>query len=445
VRVQFTKAIVAVATLSALGLGPAWGQAQQPSPSSSQPTQQQGQPGQPQWKDAAEYELYESMRRESVPQKRLELLDSWTKKNPDTAMRELRLQAYLETYRQLNQADRMLEAARELLTVNPKNPAGQYWACALVVSANSVKPEDLSLAERSARGLLATERPAGVSDEQWKQSKQQVDILAYRTLGWVALQRKDWTVAETNLTRELELNTVDAQASLWLGSAIRGQQKPERQSEALFHFARAAAYDGATGALDAAGRKQMEGYVQNAYTKFHGQDPEGLQQLLTLAKSGAFPPPGFKILSIDEVAAQRHEQLKRTNPALAIWVTIKSGLTAEDGAAYFEQYVKNSVLPPENQPALRGTVISGRPELRPTVLVLGIEKPDVAEVTLRVDAALPGKVAVGQQIDFRGVATEFAPQPFMLTFEVEKKNISGWPAPPPTPKKAVRRPVARKK
>jgi tetratricopeptide (TPR) repeat protein len=444
VRVQFTKAIVAVATLTALGLGPAWGQAQQPSPDSSQPTQQQGQPGQPQWKDTAEYELYESMRKELVPQKRLELLDSWTKKYPDTAMRELRLQAYLETYRQLDQAGRMLETARELLTVNPKNPAGQYWACALVVSTNSVKPEDLSLAERSAQGLLATERPAQVTDEQWKQSKQQVDIMAYRTLGWVAVQRKNWTVAETNLTQELKLNPLDAQASMWLGSAIRGQQKPERQSEALFYFARAAAYDG-PGALLLPDRKQMEGYLQKAYATFHGQDPEGLQQLLTVAKSNAFPPEGFKILSEAEVLAQRHELLKRTNPALAIWVTIKSGLTAEDGAAYFEQYVKNTVLPPENQPALRGTVISGRPELRPTVLVLGIEKPDVAEVTLRVDAALPGRVAIGQQIDFRGVATEFAAQPFMLTFEVEKKNISGWPTPPPPPKKAARRPVVRKK
>jgi len=444
VRVQFTKAIVAVATLSALGLGPAWGQTQQPSPNSSQPTQQQGQPGQPQWRDTAEYELYDSMSKQSTPQKRLELLDSWTKKYPDTAMRELRLQTYLETYRQLDQADRMLEAARELLTVNPKNPAGQYWACALVVSTNSVKPqsvkpEDLSLAERSAQGLLATERPAQVTDEQWNE----VHRMAYRTLGWVAVQRKNWTVAETNLTQELKLNPLDAQASLWLGSAIRGQQKPERQSEALFYFARAAAYDG-PGALALADRKQMEGYLQKAYAAFHGQDPEGLQQLLTLAKTNAFPPEGFKILSEAEVLAQRHEQLKRTNPALAIWVTIKSGLTAEDGAAYFEQYVKNTVLPPENQPALRGTVISGRPELRPTVLVLGIEKPDVAEVTLKVDAALPGKVAVGQQIDFRGVATEFAAQPFMLTFEVEKKNISGWPAPPP-PKKAVHRPVARKK
>jgi tetratricopeptide (TPR) repeat protein len=384
------------------------------------------------------------MRKELVPQKRLELLDSWTKKYPDTAMRELRLQAYLETYRQLNQADRMLEAARELLTVNPKNPAGQYWACALVVSTNSVKPEDLSLAERSAQGLLATERPAQVTDEQWRQSKQQVDLMAYRTLGWVAVQRKNWTVAETNLTQELKLNPLDAQASLWLGSAIRGQQKPERQAEALFYFARAAAYDG-PGALALADRKQMEGYLQKAYTAFHGQDPEGLQQLLTVAKTNAFPPEGFKILSEAEVLAQRHELLKRTNPALAIWVTIKSGLTAEDGAAYFEQYVKNALLPPENQPALRGTVISGRPELRPTVLVLGIEKPDVAEVTLRVDVALPGKVAVGQQIDFRGVATEFAAQPFMLTFEVEKKSINGWPAPPPPPKKAARRPVVRKK
>jgi hypothetical protein len=64
------------------------------------------------------------------------------------------------------------------------------------------------------------------------------------------------------------------------------------------------------------------------------------------------------------------------------------------------------------------------------------------EVTLKFDAPVPGSPAPGTKIQFRGVASTFTKEPFMVTFETEKKNITGWPAPEPPAKKA---PVRRTK
>ena len=55
-------------------------------------------------------------------------------------------------------------------------------------------------------------------------------------------------------------------------------------------------------------RQTIHNYIQKVYTTFHGQDPQGFQQLLQMARSQAFPPPDFKILSADELKAERDKQ-----------------------------------------------------------------------------------------------------------------------------------------
>jgi tetratricopeptide (TPR) repeat protein len=458
VRVQLSTAIVAIAILSILCLGSAWSQTPQ-EPAQQQPAQpatsaapaqqtppaqaQPETPKQPQWKDRQEYDLVESIRKETDPNKKLELLNQWKEKYPTTDFKVMRLEVYIETYQALKDPAKMLETAKELLTVDPKNLKALYWTSVLIVSLNPTapSPDALDLAAKTANGLLTAEKPAQTSEEQWKQSQPEMQAIGHRTLGWVAMQRKDWPEAEKQFKAELQNNQRDAQASYWLGTAILAQKKPEQQSEALYAFARAASYDG-PGALDPAGRKQIENYVQKAYNTFHGEDPDGFQKLMALAKTSALPPADFKIASKEEIKAQKEAELEKTNPALAFWLRLKAALSAPDGVQYFETGMKDAMVPPEDQPAFSGTVISGRPILRPTQVVVGVDKPDVGEVTLKLDGPLPGRVEPGTVIKFRGVAVAFTQTPFMLTFSTEVKNVEGWPKPAPPAKKA---PVHRKK
>ncbi len=430
-RVQLS-AVIAIAISSALGLGSAWGQNQQPA--ASQTAQKA-----PQWKDRAEYDLVQSALAEKDAQKKLDLLNQWKDKYPATDFKEMRLEAFMDTYQGLKQPDKMLAVAKELLDLNSKNLKALYWIALLSVPGQTT-PDGLALAEKAANGLLNAERPATITDEAaWKQTQGQMAIIADRTLGWVASQRKDYATAQTDLKAELKLNPGDSEAAYWLASALRAQadadKKPELLTEALFYYARSVAYDGA-GALPADRRKSLETWLQKAYTAYHGDDPQGFQALLASAKASAVPPEGFKILSSDEVAAAKLQALQQSSPSLALWVTIKGQLTSDGGDAYFSGSMKDALVPPEGQVAFKGKVISQEPATKPKTVKLSIEDGKTPDATLVFETPMARPADPGTVLDFRGVATSFTKQPFMVTFDVDKKNLTGWPV-PPAPKKAV--------
>ena len=49
------------------------------------------------------------------------------------------------------------------------------------------------------------------------------------------------------------------------------------------------------------------------------------------------------------------------------------------------------------------------------------------EVTLKVEGGLRGKADPGIEIEFEGVPSAYSKDPFMLTFDVEKEKLKGWP------------------
>jgi tetratricopeptide (TPR) repeat protein len=436
VRNKLSVAILAVAISSGLGLGAAWGQTPQPK--------------KPEWKDRAEYDLEQSAEKEQDPKKKLDLLNQWKKDYPNTDFKMLRLDQYLATYRALQDAANSLDTAQEMLREDPKYINALFWTCLLVVSSKDGSPARLDIGEKAANTLVSNldeffapdKKPAAATDAAWKQARTDLAALANRTLGWVNKERKNQPEAEKYITEDLKLNPNDAEASYWLGTIIR--QKPERMSEALFQFARAAAYDG-PGAMDATTRQTVLEYITKVYTSFHGQDADGLRQLLALAKTQALPPAGFKVLSEDEVKEQKLQQKGKDNPSLPFWVkAIKEPLTAADGVQTFESNVKNAMIPPPDQPALQGAVISCEPARNPKTVTVGIENPSVPEVKLVFEVPLARPAEPGTIIKFRGVATAFTKHPFLLTFEVDKKDLSGWPAPAPAKKAATHKATKKK-
>jgi len=131
VRNKLSVAILAVAISSVLGLGAAWGQT---SPQAKKA---------PEWKDRAEYDLYQSISSEQDANKKLDLLNQWKDKYATTGQIMLRLEQYLATYKQLSQAAKMLDTAQEMLKEDPKYVNGLFWTCLLVVSMNDPAPAKL--------------------------------------------------------------------------------------------------------------------------------------------------------------------------------------------------------------------------------------------------------------------------------------------------------------
>jgi hypothetical protein len=194
------------------------------------------------------------------------------------------------------------------------------------------------------------------------------------------------------------------------------------QPLALYHFARAASYDGAN-SLPAGDRKQLLDYLSGVYSKYHGAS-DGLDKMLAAAKTRAMPPQGFTIQSKSDMARvqiEAEEAAARANPMLALWKRIRQELQADGGATYFENSVKDAAMP-----RFKGTIISISPATRPKELVLAIEHPGVADAMLKLDSPLPGKMEPGAEIEFEGVGSSYTKDPYMVIFLVPKSKIEGW-------------------
>lgn len=409
-----------------------------------QPAQASAQPGAKNWKDAAEYDMYSAVVKETDPKKKIALLNAWKDKYPNTDYKTERLQLYLQAYQQAGDLHKLVDTLNEMLTLNPKDVVAMgaiMYYVMLPAYEPTPQPATLDNAEKVANSALANldNRPPTVKEEDWPKGRKQLEALAHQTLGWVGMQRKQNDVAETEFVKSLQIDPNQGQVDYWLGGVLRAAKTPEKVSQALFYYARAATYDG-PGSLTPDGRKQLDDYLRKAYTSYHGPDDAGLEQLKTLAKSNAMPPADFKIKTAQEIAVEKEEEFKKTNPQLALWMGVKKQLTAPDGAQYFEGSMKGTLVQ-----GLKGKVISAKPAVRSKELILGLADPNTPEVTLKLDAPLSGKPELGEEIEFEGVPTAFTPDPFMVTFDVEKAKLKGLtvkPAGPPAGKKRV---VSKKK
>ncbi len=401
------------------------------------------------WKDRAEYDLVvESIGKAQDPKTKLGLINQWKEKYPDTQFKTLRHNLYVTTYQQLGDGKAMRAASEDWLKDDAKAIPPYYWLNLLAISLNDTSPDALASGERAGKGLLsildeafaASKKPENVSEADWRTQKVAMAGIANKTLGWVAMQRDQNVEAEKYFLESLKHAPNDAAVSLWTGTVIAKQRNIEKQSAALYHFIRAGSRDG-EGALPPDQKKQITAYYEKSYTNFHG-NKEGLAEIIEQARTSPVPPEGFKIESKDEILIKQEEELKRTQPVLALWVGIKRELSGANGPAYFENF-KGTLVPggvevgETKVEKFKGVVVSSSPERRPKEVVLGLSSPDMSEVTIRLDTAMPNPVEPGTELEFSGVPVEYTADPFMLVFEVENADLIGWPKPAPPAKKGV--------
>lgn len=379
----------------------------------------QGQPG---YKDRAEYDLAQSANTEQDPNKKLGLLQQWQEKYPDSQLKQQRYAMMLATYQALNRAPDMIKTAGLMVADDPKNLLANYWLTILGISPDT-SPEALDRAEKAANALMSADKPANVSDADWEKQKRLNERLAHRTLGFVAYSRKDNQKAEDEFAKVLQIEPNDPQVSYWMGVSVQNEKNVARYPIALFHYARAASLTSAD--WPEASRKQVQATTEAFYAKYHGSKND-LDKLYAAAKASALPPEGFTVVSIADLDKERiakEEEAAKNNPELVAFKNLKALLTAENGQQQFDSQVKGSQLP-----KFRGKLVSQSPETRPKQLVIAVEDPTKPDVTLNFETPLPGKADPGTTLEFVGVAQSFNKEPFMITMDAERKNLTGWPA-----------------
>lgn len=407
-------------------LGPVWMNGQQPAAASDQP----------QYKDPAEYTLYDSILKDTNPKTRLDKLQEWQTKYATTNFEKQRKALFLDSYIKLNQPKDAVAEAKLILADNPKDFTSLYYTMYFTraLAGNNPTPDVLDQGEKAAAAIVANidTPPPNVTAAQWQAARPPVEILAHSTLGWVAMQRKSWETAEGEFQKALALDANNAEVDYFMGTVIAGEKNPQKMPVELFYFARAGSFDGPTGALPAAGRQQVLDFVKRAYKGYHGSE-DGFTDLLTMAKAQAAPPADYHIRTAKEIAeeAQQKQEIEDAkNPQLTLWKNIKMQLTGSDGATYFGSSMKDALLP-----TLKGKVVKLEPELKPKTVVLSLEDGTTPDATLKFEMPLAGKVEPGTELTFEGVPESYTATPYMVVFNVEPDKLHGWTgknAPRPT-------------
>lgn len=391
--------------------------------------QQSGQTQQPQKKvkDQGEYDLYNSVVKETDPAKKLQYLNQWVEKYPTSDFQDEQLQFY----NQLNQPAKVLDLGQKILAKNPKDLVSLTFIALNVQKLPNPTPDQMSLAKNSAQTILDnldSLKPAGTSEAAWEKGKGDLQKLAKGTLMWVAAkpamdaeQRKDYVAAADGYTKALQQYPDNAQFAYKLGSALISQKDPSKFAQAIYEIARAVATPADKGGLDDATRKQVDGYLDRIYAQYHG-DSSGLDQLKQQALASPLPPADFKLETAAQLAAEKEEQFREKNPQLALWMGIKKQLTDANGQQYFDSQMKNAAVP-----KLKGTLVEAKPSCRPKELVVAISDSTHPEVTLKLDMPLKGKPMPGTTIQWEGVPSAFTPDPFMVTMDTETAKLDDVP------------------
>jgi hypothetical protein len=366
----------------------------------------------PGWTDRAEYDLVLNIRAEATPQKRVALLDAWKARYPQSELRQVRRELYLAAFQEISDSARMLEVAREMVADPAGSLVGAYWCTLLIPTARNPSPELWALGEKAARQLMTAPHADGAPDPQ---------LQAHRMLAWIAWQRGDFTAAEPEFQAYLKKDPKNAEMTAWYGLAMASRKKPEAVPPALWQLARAVSMKDEP--LPEMTRRQVNDLVDRIYASYHGSS-EGVEQLRTAAAAQAAPPADFKIESASDIAARRAaEELQRSNPMLASWLSIRKQLESADGEKYFTETLRPAPLP-----KLKATVIRCTPEKAPTEVVLGVSNAVTEEVLLKLSAPMPHGAAPGNEIQFEGAAESFTKAPFQLVVTASPDKISGWPA-----------------
>lgn len=257
---------------------------------------------QPQWKSREEYDAFNAMATEKDPNKRISLAEAFLQKYSTSDFKDSAYVAEMQTYAQLNQSEKAVDAAHKAVEANPDNlQALGYLSFAFPFVFKSDAPDattQLSRAESDAKhgleALQKVQKPQGVSDEQFNQAIKAQRAIFNGAIGFVALQRKDYAASVTSFKAAAEDNPSDMYTFYRLGLAYLYSTPPD-YNNGMWALARSVALGKASNNAQV---DEIDKFLKKAYVNYHGNE-EGLPEIVTQAATSATPPEGFKVAQME--------------------------------------------------------------------------------------------------------------------------------------------------
>jgi tetratricopeptide (TPR) repeat protein len=212
-----------------------------PAGQNSQAGQQTGQAAAPQGKrplqakTQPEFEAYKAAGALTDPVAQEKAADDFATKFPDSELRPLLYSAVMHTYQQSNNAEKMMDMAKKVLTYDPDNPEALLGIAQVLAERTREtdldKDQRLGEAKQNAERALKTIETdiptAGQPQERIDAYKGFLRSEAYAILGTISFNAKAWPDAETSMRKSIDAfpQQVDPIAVFRLAVALDMQGK----------------------------------------------------------------------------------------------------------------------------------------------------------------------------------------------------------------------------
>jgi tetratricopeptide (TPR) repeat protein len=186
-------------------------------------------------KTQPEFDAYKAAMGQTDPAALEKAADDFAAKFPDSELRVLLYKAAMQRYRQVNNADKMIDMAHKSLSYDPDDPEALVGVAEVLVErtrdTDLDKDQRIAEAKKDAEHALVTidtDVPSsGYPPEQLAAFKNRLRSDAYGVLGALALNAKNWPDAETNLRKSIDADPSepDSVAIFRLAVALDMQNK----------------------------------------------------------------------------------------------------------------------------------------------------------------------------------------------------------------------------
>ncbi|HET9408600.1 MAG TPA: hypothetical protein VFO39_15265 [Candidatus Sulfotelmatobacter sp.] len=166
----------------------------------------------PQAKTQPEFDAYKAAAALTDPVAQEKAADDFAAKFPDSELRPVLYKAVMHSYQQANNADKMMDAARKILSYDADDPEALLGVAQVL--AERTRDTDLDKDQRLAEAKKDAERSLATIDTDIPtggQAPDRVELFkgflrseAYAILGTLAFNAKVWPDAETNLHKSID-------------------------------------------------------------------------------------------------------------------------------------------------------------------------------------------------------------------------------------------------
>jgi tetratricopeptide (TPR) repeat protein len=182
---------------------------------------------QPQMKSQKEVDAFMAIQNAADPDSRIAAVEKFLVGFADTDFKALALYIATVSAQQKNDYEKIMLYGERTLEADPKNYATMLILAGAIAQRTREhdldKEEKLSRAEKLAKeagelAKVATKPNPQLTDEQWAEAKKDFDAQSHESLGIVAMGRKKYDVAITELKAAIDING-DLASQVRLGQA----------------------------------------------------------------------------------------------------------------------------------------------------------------------------------------------------------------------------------